>query len=111
LEGKANDVNAGQRNKFRAWLERQKHDGEFYSIRTINNYITNLKNITAKMELGKAVSLDLFSYTTLKEFEAAHKIILASPKFYEVDILISRRSYSNGMKKYRQFLAEQSKRS
>jgi len=98
---------ANLRSGFRAWMKRQKKSsGESYSPNTINAYTTALRNSTAKLGLGDAVNTDLFFYTSLDEFEAAHQIILAAPSFDEVDLAAGNRAYSNGMVHYARFLKE-----
>ena len=104
--GKAiSDVNL--KSDFQAWMKKQKKsNGESYSPNTVSAYTTALKNSTTKLRLGNAVNSDLFYYTSLDEFEAAHRAILAAPNFEEVDIAAGNKAYSNGMILYARFLKE-----
>lgn len=104
--GKAiSDVNL--KADFQAWMKKQKKStGDNYSPNTINAYTTALKNATSKLSLGDAVYSDLFYYTSLDEFKAAHEIILAADNFDEVNQAAGNKAYSNGMVMYEQFLKE-----
>ena len=104
--GKAiSDVNL--KSDFQVWLKKQKkQNGESYSHNTITGYTSALKNATEKLKLGDAVNSDLFFYTTLDEFEEAHKIILAAPNFDDVDRAAGNKNYSSGMILYARFLKE-----
>jgi len=104
--GKAiSDVNL--KADFQAWMKKQKKsNGESYSPNTINAYTTALKNATARLGLDDSVYTDLFYYTSIEEFEAAHRAILAAPNFDEVDMAAGNKAYSNGMVIYERFLKE-----
>lgn len=99
---------ANLRADFKVWMERQKKtDGENYSKNTINAYMNALKNSTAKLDLDDArVNTDLFQYTSAKEFEEAHKLILAAPNFDEVNKAAGNQAYTYGMLHYIKFLRE-----
>ncbi len=95
------------KSEFQAWMKTQKKsNGESYSINTISQYASRLKNATAQLELGSAVYSDLFAYTSYDEFEIARKKIIAAPNFEEVDISAGNKAYSNGMVQYARFLKE-----
>ena len=104
--GKAiSDLNL--KSDFQAWMKKQKkQNGDAYSPNTINAYTTALKNSTAKLGLGEAMYFDLFFYTSVDDFDNAHKLIIDSPKFEEVDAAAGNKAYSNGMVLYRRFLKE-----
>jgi len=92
---------------FQAWMKKQKKsNGERYSPNTVNAYTSALKNSTVKLMLDDDINSDLFLYTSLKEFEAVHQIILAAPNFEEVDIAVGNKAYSNSMVLYARFLKE-----
>ncbi len=99
---------ANLKTEYKAWMERQKTPkGENYSKKTINAYMTALKNSTAKLDLGDAeVYPDLFQYTSADEFEEAHKLILAAPNFDEVNKAAGNQAYKYGMLTYITFLRE-----
>jgi len=91
-----NDVNL--RSDFQVWMKKQKKpNGEKYSPNTVNAYTTALKNATGKLNLSGPVNSDLFSYSSIDDFENAQKIILAAPNFNDVDISAGNKAYSNGM--------------
>lgn len=92
---------------FQIWMPKQrKADGKPYAFNTIDAYTTALKNSTSKLGLGFEISSDLFYYVTPDEFEEVRKIILAAPKFDEVEAAAGNRAYSNGIILYSKFLKE-----
>lgn len=92
---------------FQSWMKKQKKStGDRYSSNTINAYTTALKNATGKLGLGDVVYSDLFYYTSLDDFAAARKLILAADQFDEVNQAAGNKAYSNGMVMYEQFLKE-----
>lgn len=95
------------RDGFIAWMKKQrKSDGNPYSQNTINTYAFQLKNSTAKLNLGNSVFSDLFYYTSPSEFETAINLIYTAPNFEEIDQTAGNRAYSNGIKLYERFLNE-----
>lgn len=94
-------------SEFKGWMKKQKKpNGESYSSNTINVYVNALKNATAKLGLSDAVYANLFSYTLADEFEAAYKLIVATPNFGEIDAQAGNKAYSNSMAFYARFLKE-----
>lgn len=98
--------NANLKSNFQSWMTRQKKsDGGSYTPNTINAYTTALRNAPAKLGMGDAVNSDLFTYTSVGEFEVAHQAILAAPGFVELD-MASNMSYSSAITHYTRFLKE-----
>lgn len=96
--------------EFKLWMKKQKKaNGEDYSPNTIDAYASQLKNATAKLNLGSAVNTDLFTYTSFDEFEKACQLIVAASNFKEVDSAAGNKAYSNGIKLYGKFLKERDK--
>lgn len=92
---------------FENWMRNQKKsNGEPYKSNTITAYSNALKNSTAKLNLGEAVLTDLFYYTSVEAFKAAHSIITNAPNFKEIDLIAGNSAYSTGMVLYEKFLKE-----
>lgn len=99
--------NVSLQSDFKAWMRRQeKNDGSRYSLNSINEYSTLLKNGPWKLDLGNDVLPNLFFYTSAGEFEEARKKILASPDFPAVDEMTRNNAFTYGMELYGRFLQE-----
>ncbi len=99
--------NVSLQSDFKAWMRRQeKNEGSRYSLNSINEYSTLLKNGPSKLDLGNDVLPNLFFYTSAGEFEEARKKILASPDFPAVDEMTRNNAFTYGMEMYGRFLQE-----
>ena len=91
---------------FEKWLKTTKqNNGQNYSQGAITNYMGVIKNYCKKLDGLSINNTDLFFVDNVDEFSKIHAIILAHPKFNDVNMAYHR-AFSSGLIAYKKFLEE-----
>lgn len=93
--------------EFKDWMNRQiQSNGKKYSSGTIDSYCSSLNSCPKKLNLeSEDYKISVFEYETIDSFEDAKRVLMSAPNFEEID-RGTKKSFSNALKKYSEYLAD-----